>query len=78
MSDEDPVRANFQDEDRVHFLWIMLFKYFLIFSKLGLLLMTISFFGGVIWQFIAVELYEFTKKENKSLNPNIYNTDTFV
>ena len=56
----------------------MIFKYILSTIKLIFIIMTFTYFLGISWQVITMELYMHFKEENELLDPELFNTETFI
>ena len=70
--------ANSRDEDRTHLQYLMIFKYALSTMKLIFIIMTFSYFLGVSWQVITMEMHPSTMENNSLLDPAKFNTETFI
>lgn len=56
----------------------MIFKYILSTIKLVFIIMTFTYFLGIFWQVITMELYQHQYDDNQLLDPEIFNTETFI
>ena len=56
----------------------MIFKYTLSTIKLVFIIMTFSYFLGVFWQVVTMEIHHQTIEINSSLDPELWNTENFI
>lgn len=78
LIESNPDLANSCDYDQTYLKYLMVLKYALSSIKLAFTILTFSYFLGVIWYIFSIEMYYFTRDENATLDPAIYNTETFI
>lgn len=71
MIENDLFAAESQDVDRTYIHLIMFIKYCLSISKLVFIIMTICYFLGCFWHFLAFEIYLQTREHNATLDPAV-------
>ena len=57
LIEKDEIAANSQDRDQIHLKFFIKFKYFLKTCKLIFIIMSFSYFLGVIWYIYSFEIF---------------------
>lgn len=76
--DHNSVMANSRDGDQIYLRYLIIFKYVLRTIKLIFIIMSVSYFLGVIWYLFSFEIYHHKEEELERLDSSIYNTETFI
>ena len=63
LIEKDEIAANFQDRDQIHLKFFIKFKYFLKTCKLIFIIMSFSYFLGVIWYIYSFEIFHHKEEE---------------
>lgn len=78
LIEEDEVKANDISSDHTYLSTVLVIGYVLKLSKIVFIIMTITYFLGMIWYIISSELRYATLEFYENADPNIHNVETFV
>lgn len=57
LIEKDEIRATSRNSDQIYLKYLMIFKYFIRTFKLVVIIMSVSYFLGVIWYIISFEMF---------------------
>lgn len=76
--DHYPIEASDTSKDRTYLSLVLVIGYCLKVSKLVFIIMTITYFLGMFWFIICIELHHATESHREVADPEVHNVDTYI
>ena len=78
MIETNPFKANDTSQDNTLMSYVLIAKYCLRLVKLVILIMTITYFLGMFWYIISLELDHATAEYRSTADPLVVNVETYI